>query len=79
MPPVGFVALSINKTKKTMKKEIRIVKKGEDESNIDDWVSLSAEERMKELGRIRQEYNRQHYGTQQGFQRVYRIIKRSQS
>ena len=62
-----------------MKKAIRIVKKGEDESNIDYWVSLSAEERLTELERIRQEHHRQRYGTRQGFQRVYRIVKRTQS
>jgi hypothetical protein len=68
-----------SKPKETMEKVIRIVKKGEDESNIDYWVSLSAEERLTELERIRQEYHRQRYGTRQGFQRVYRIIKRTQS
>jgi hypothetical protein len=62
-----------------MKKVVQIVKKGEDESNIDYWVSLSAEERLTELETIRQEYHRQQYGTQQEFQKVYRIIKRSQS
>jgi hypothetical protein len=60
-----------------MEKVIRIVKKREDESNIDYWVSLSDEERLKELETIRQEYHRQRYGTRQGLQRVYRIIKRT--
>jgi hypothetical protein len=60
-----------------MEKVIRIVKKGEDNSNIAYWLSLSSEERLKELETIRQEYHQQKYGTRQGLQRVYRIIKRT--
>lgn len=60
-----------------MEKVIRIIKKGEDESNLNYWLSLSSEERLKELESIRQEYHQQRYDTQQGLQRFYRIIKRS--
>lgn len=60
-----------------MEKIIRIVKKGEDESNLDYWLSLSSEQRLKELETIRQDYHQQRYDTRQGLQRVYRIIKRS--
>ena len=59
-----------------MRKQIRIVKKGEDDSNLRYWLSLSANERMAELERMRQEVNKRHYGTRQGFQRVYRITQR---
>ncbi len=35
------------------------------------------EDRLKALEEIRQEYNTWKYGPEQGFQRVYQIIKRS--
>ena len=60
-----------------MEKQIRIVKKGQDEANLLYWLSLSFNERMAELERIRQQVNRRKYGTRQGFQRVYRIVKRA--
>ena len=60
-----------------MIKRIKIVKKGEDDSNIKYWLSLSYNERMAELEKIRQFINKRKYGTRQGFQRVYRVVKRS--
>jgi len=60
-----------------MKKVIRIVKRGADDSNIRYWLSLSVQERMAELERMRREVNARFYGTQQGFQRVYRVVKRA--
>ncbi|MFK7950960.1 MAG: hypothetical protein AB8G11_25495 [Saprospiraceae bacterium] len=60
-----------------MIKQVRIVKKGEDDSNIKYWLSLSYNERMAELEKIRQYINNRKYGTGQGLQRVYRVIKRS--
>lgn len=60
-----------------MKKQIRIVKKGEDESNLLYWLSLTDKERMAELEKIRQQVNQIKYGTRQRFQRVYRITKRA--
>ena len=60
-----------------MKKQIRIVKKGHDEGNILYWLSLTVNERMIELEKIRQQINKRKYGTRQGFQRVYRITKRA--
>jgi hypothetical protein len=59
-----------------MKKQIRIVKKAEDESNLLYWLSLTDKERMAELEKIRQQVNKRKYGTRQRFQRVYRITKR---
>jgi hypothetical protein len=61
-----------------MKKVIKIVKKGEDESNLEYWLSLSKQERMENLEEIRQQVNNCNGDTEQGFQRVYRIIKRKQ-
>jgi hypothetical protein len=60
-----------------MEKRIRVVKKSEDDSNIQYWLSLSGQERLRQLEEIRQEVNRRMYGTRQEFQRVYRVIKRS--
>lgn len=61
-----------------MKKQIRIVKKGQDEGNLLYWLSLSEKERMVELEKMRQQINERKYGPRQGFQRVYRIVKRTQ-
>lgn len=60
-----------------MKKQIRIVKKAEDESNLLYWLSLTDKERMAELEKIRQQVNKRKYGNRQRFQRVYRITKRA--
>jgi len=60
-----------------MKKQIRIVKKGEDEGNLRYWLSLTTQERMAELEKIRQQINKRIYGTRQGFQRVYTITQRT--
>jgi len=58
-----------------MQKRVRIVKKGEDNSNLLYWISLTGVERLKELEDLREQYNQWRYGTEQGFQRVYRIVK----
>lgn len=60
-----------------MEKVFRIVKKGEDDSNIKYWLSLSFGQRMQELENIREEVNSKKYHAQQGFQRVYTITKRA--
>jgi hypothetical protein len=60
-----------------MKKQIRIVKKGEDNGNLQYWLSLSKVQRLEQLEDIREEVNQRLYETQQGFQRVYRIVKRA--
>lgn len=54
---------------------VRIVKKGEDNSNLLYQISLTGVERLKELEDLREQYNQWRYGTEQGFQRVYRIVK----
>jgi hypothetical protein len=60
-----------------MEKVIRIVKKGEDDSNIKYWLKLTPEQRLRNLETIRQEVIFRFYGTGQKFQRVYRIVERS--
>lgn len=60
-----------------MEKQIRIVKKGEDDNNLLYWLSLTYNQRMAELENMRQQINKRKYGNRQGFQRVYRIAKRA--
>ena len=60
-----------------MEKRFKIVKKGEDESNLNYWLTLSYGERLENLEKMRQEVITRFYGTEQKFQRVYRIIKRA--
>jgi len=38
------------------------------------WQSRTPEERLAALEEIRKEYNTWKYGTEPGFQRVYRIV-----
>ena len=59
-----------------MEKVVRIVKIGDEDNELNYWLSLSYEERMRELERIRAEVNHRIYGTEPRLQRVYRIIKR---
>lgn len=40
------------------------------------WQTQSYESRLSAIEEIRNEYNSWKYGSEQGFQRVYRIIKR---
>lgn len=60
-----------------MEKQIKIVKKDQDDGNQLYWLTLSFGERMAELEKMRQQINKRKYGTRQGFQRVYRITKRA--
>ncbi len=59
---------------------IKVVNKykiGEEPSDFSFWQSKSYEERIDTLEQIRQEYNEWKYHAEQGFQRVYKIIKRT--
>lgn len=60
-----------------VEKKLRIIKKGQDDSNLLYWLSLSIQDRMIELEKIRQFVNAKKYGTRQGFQRVYRVTQRA--
>jgi hypothetical protein len=60
-----------------MEKVARIVKKGEDDSNLNYWISLTPLERLKMLKELQDEVNLQKYGTRQRFQSVYNIAKRA--
>ncbi len=60
-----------------MEKQIRIVKKGQDDSNLLYWLSQTEKQRMTELEHIRQAINLKKYGIRPRFQRVYTIVKRT--
>ncbi len=60
-----------------MEKVFRIVKRGEDDSNLRYWLRLSYTERLTNLETIRQEVIARFYDTRPEFQRVYRIVKRT--
>jgi len=61
-----------------MEKIVKIVKIGHDDSNLIYWLSRSFIQRLEELEKLRTEVNQRMYGNQQGFQRVYRVVKREQ-
>jgi hypothetical protein len=60
-----------------MEKIVKIVKIGHDDSNLIYWLSRSFIQRLEELEKLRTEVNQHLYGHQQGFQRVYRVVKRA--
>jgi hypothetical protein len=63
----------------TTRMDKTFVRKGKlkDQGNdLEFWLSRPPEERLAALEQIRQEYNTWKYGPGQGFQRVYRIVKR---
>lgn len=60
-----------------MEKVVRIVKLGNEDNELNYWLSLSYAERISELERIRAEVNQRIYGTQSRLQRVCRIVKRT--
>lgn len=57
------------------KTKVKKYKLGEEPSDLKYWLSQSPYERIKALEEIIKEYNTWKYGTEQRFQRVYRIIK----
>ena len=60
-----------------LKRQVEIVKKGNDNSNLEFWLSLTYAERMARLEKMRQEVNKKVYGTDTGLQRVYRVVKKT--
>ncbi len=60
-----------------IEKVIHIVKKDAPQSDFQYWQQQSPDNRLRTLEEIRQEYNHGRYDHQQGFQRVYRIIKQA--
>lgn len=61
-----------------IEKVVHIVKLKDKKTDFKYWQSQSVEKRMEALEEIRQEYNSWRYGDWQGFQRVFKIIRRKQ-
>ena len=59
------------------KTKFLIIKRNEEKSDFAFWQNQSYEARLQALESIRKEYNSWKYGSQQRFQRVYRVIKRA--
>ena len=58
---------------------IKVIRKfniNEQPSDFSYWQSKSYEQRLDALEQIREEYNSWRYDAEQGFQRIYTIIKR---
>jgi hypothetical protein len=63
------------KASKLDKTVVKIMKLNEQTSDFSYWQSQPPIKRLEALESIRTEYNNWKYGTEQRFQRVYRIIK----
>ena len=57
-------------------KTIRKIKKSEEPNDYLFWQTQSYEARLEALEKIREEFNSWNYGSQQRFQRIYKVIKR---
>ncbi|MFO7557643.1 MAG: hypothetical protein R6X10_02345 [Desulfobacterales bacterium] len=64
-------------TAMTISKVIKKYKFNEQPKDFVFWQSRPYEERLEALEQIRKEYNSWRYDAEQGFQRVYRIIKQA--
>lgn len=60
-----------------MDKVINIIDLKSQESDFKFWQTQSYEKRLEMLEQLRIQYTIWKYGTEQGFQRVYRVIERS--
>ena len=61
----------------SISKVVNKYKIDEQPSDFSYWQAKSYEERLEALEQIRKEYNSWRYNAEQGFQRVYRIVKRT--
>jgi hypothetical protein len=60
----------------SISKVIKKCKINEQRNDFAFWQSKSCDERLEALEQIRKEYNLWRYNAEQGFQRIYRIVKR---
>lgn len=60
-----------------MEKVINIIDLKSQESDFKYWQTQSFEKRLEMLEQLRIQYTIWKYGTEQGFQRVYRVVERS--
>ena len=62
-----------------IEKFVQIIKNNSKKNDFQYWQNQPYEKRLQTLEEIREEYNSWRYDNQQGFQRVYKIIKQKQS
>ena len=62
-----------------IKKTVKKYKLNEQPNDYKYWQTKSYTEQLLALELIREEYNSWRYNAEQGFQRVYRVIKRTES
>ncbi|MCA1625833.1 MAG: hypothetical protein LC768_08580 [Acidobacteria bacterium] len=62
-----------NQMDKTFVRKGKLKEQGND---FEFWQTQSYETRLAAVEQIRQEYNTWKYGSEQRFQRVYRVVKR---
>jgi hypothetical protein len=67
------MSVSTPKMDKTFVRKGKLKEQGND---FEFWQTQSYEVRLATVEQIRQEYNTWKYGSEQGFQRVYRVVKR---
>lgn len=62
-----------------MLKKFRIFKTAEESEKAEReyYLSLSPEQRLEIAEKLRREYQRIHYGTQQRFRRIFRLVKQA--
>ena len=61
----------------SIRRVIRKYKIGAEPNDFSYWQSKPYEERLEALEQIRKEYNSWRYNAEQGFQRIYRVVKRT--
>jgi len=69
--------MELNIEYKVDRNSIRIVNLNSKENDFKYWLTQSIEKRLETLEELRTQFILWKYGTEQGFQRVYRIIERS--
>ncbi|MDQ3800574.1 MAG: hypothetical protein M3384_14080 [Acidobacteriota bacterium] len=69
------MSVSTSKMDKTFVRKGKLKEQGND---FEFWQTQPYEVRLATVEQIRQEYNAWKYGSEQGFQRVYRVIKRTE-
>ncbi len=60
-----------------IEKVVKIVKLGDKNNDREYWLSRPMEERFAMVEELRRDFYGENYETEQGLQRVYRIIKRA--
>jgi len=60
-----------------IRKVLKKYKISEQPNDFSYWESRSYEKRLETLEQIRKEYNSWRYDAEQGFQRIYRVVKRT--